>query len=428
MRFETSIHIDAPADSVWDLCADPIAVSRLCGEDLTIRPAEAADQDTGAAPEVGARYRSLIRIGAAIVGGDIMIVHYTRARELAWNSITGIEHRVRLRLRPDGGGTRVTLRFSYDVPGLFGTAVDFAAYPRLRGMLRGALEELARQAEHGQDSAAPQRTFLGSTFAARIVNEAGNIAALRHSGLISPMRPDRLARMALAVNTWGLTLGAAVAAGSVRYGDQAAVDDEFGTVSYTELDRATDAIAVGLVEAGVRDGDAIAVMTRNHRGFLQAVAAAAKAGCDVVPLNTGFSGPQVAQVCRAEQPTAVIADSEFDDAVADAASGRLLVRADPDAGLTPDGLTPDGLTPDGLTLRGLAARHDGQRPPAPEHVGEVVILTSGTTGSPKGARRGAGGSGGSPSLEAPAALLERIPLHAGDRVALARPGYPAYRN
>lgn len=142
MRFATTVHVDAPAADVWSVCADPLVFTRFCGEELAIRAA--TDDEAGSAPGTGARYRSLIRVGAATVGSDVMIVEFTPPREFAWNSITGIDHRVRIRLRPDGAGTRLELRFSYDVPGLFGSVVDLVAYPRLRRILREALKAVSR--------------------------------------------------------------------------------------------------------------------------------------------------------------------------------------------------------------------------------------------------------------------------------------------
>ncbi len=257
---------------------------------------------------------------------------------------------------------------------------------------------------------ATQRTF----------SELGSLAALTRSGLVAPIRPDRLALMGLSALRWGATFGTVVAAGADRYGDTPAIVDEFGTVSYTELDAMVNAAAVGLRYLGVRDGDSIALLARNHRGFLVAAGAAAKAGCDLILLNTGFSGPQIAQVCDDHAVRCIIADRAFESLIESTIHAGQRVIIAPQEPLT----APDRAGP--VTLEWLVASHRHRQPVRPKNQGGIVILTSGTTGAPKGARRSAVGGHGGLSLEAPAALLERIPLRTGDRIALAAPTFHSW--
>jgi fatty-acyl-CoA synthase len=172
------------------------------------------------------------------------------------------------------------------------------------------------------------------------------------------------------------------------------------------MDRRTDAIACGLARLGVGEGDAIGLMARNHRGFVEAAVAAAKLGADVLLLNTAFAAPQLADVVRRERPSVLVHDQEFTGLLAGAARGRRRVLSWRDDGRA---RVP--------TLDDLADAHAGQRPPAPGRHGGLTILTSGTTGTPKGARRGGVGL----TLDAPAGFLSRIPLRAGWRVMIAAP-------
>jgi fatty-acyl-CoA synthase len=249
----------------------------------------------------------------------------------------------------------------------------------------------------------------------RLLRELGNVGVLTHTGIVAPMRPDKLARMALAARTWGPTVAAGVAAGAIRFGDKPMVIDELGELSWAEMDRRTTAIAAGLAAEGVRDGDAVGVMARNHRGFIEAAVAAAKAGADLLLLNTGFAAPQIADVCEREKPTALIYDEEFSDLLASAAEGRRRVLA-----------WTDSDAPDVPTLESLAADHKGASVPGPEHQGRVTILTSGTTGTPKGASRGAPSGGAGATLDAPASFLERIPWRMEMRTQLAAPLFHAW--
>ncbi|GGC55122.1 AMP-binding protein [Hoyosella rhizosphaerae] len=405
MRFELRIDIDAPPQKVWELCADPVGIGRLIGTDMTVEP-----RTPGQEPGLDGRYRVLIKMGAALAGGDVIIVNFTPAREFAWHAFTGVDHRFRLRLRPaQGGRTSVTLRFSYDAPGLLGSVSDLAAYPRLRGMFTRALEAAKKELEEGALSHPPTPSIP-----MRVVRELGNIVVLAKAGVVQPIRPDRLLRIAWAARTWGLSLGTSVATGAVLHPDTPMIIDERGPFSYADADRRTDVIARALLDNGLTEGDIIGVLTRNHRGFIDAVVSAAKIGSDVVLLNTGFSSPQVGEVCLREGVSAIIFDAEFDALLSDCPQNivRIIADAHAKAGVA--------------SLDAFASSNSGRRAPVPGRAGRVTILTSGTTGTPRGANRGAIGASGVVTLEAPAALLDRIPLRAGMRIGLAAPMFHAW--
>ena len=227
------------------------------------------------------------------------------------------------------------------------------------------------------------------------------------SGLVSPVRPDRLVSMALALRRWGMSPATAVAAGAARSPDAVAVVDDAGALTYGELDRRSNAVAHGLLELGVRERDAVALLARNSRQFLIALAAASKIGADLIYLNTGFGAGEIVGVVRAEGVTTVIADEEFEALVGEGAPGVLTVLA-----------WTEGARDDVPTLDGLA---DGvvSPPPVPGHVSRHVILTSGTTGAPKGAPRDAPGM--LASAESMLALMAAIPLRARQVTVLAAP-------
>jgi acyl-CoA synthetase (AMP-forming)/AMP-acid ligase II/carbon monoxide dehydrogenase subunit G len=405
MRFKDQIEINATAEEVWERVADPTAIGRAMGPGMTVQPEEPERP-----AEIGARYRILLSVGAALVGGQVEITEFEPAREFAWVAFTGVSHRFRLRIRPHGRRSVLTLRFAYDAPGILGSLADFAALPRIRSLMEGGMQAIKHSIEEGAPPAPKGPSLLG-----RLTHELGNVGVLARAGIVAPMRPDKLPRIALSANTWGPTLATTCAIGAIRHGDRAIVEDDFGTLRYAEMDRRTDAIAVGLAGLGVSEGDAVGLMARNHRGFIEAMLAVAKLGADVLLLNTAFSSPQITEVCQRERASALIYDEEFADLLHRAAQGRHRVRADGDAG-----------DAGGLSLAQLAAEHAGARPPAPDRSGRLTILTSGTTGTPKGASRGASEGGGLPTLDAPASLLERIPLRAGMRIGLAAPMFHAW--
>jgi uncharacterized membrane protein len=147
MRLGESIVVAAPPKLVWDYIADPAnALHYLSG--ITRWEVE-GDQRSG----LGARYRMLMRVGAAEMGGLVEIVEFSEPRDMAWSSVTGVDQRGRWRLRKAGGGrTRVEFRFAYGVAGagITGYISERVAAPSVRSHLRRSLTELKRQVEQEQ--------------------------------------------------------------------------------------------------------------------------------------------------------------------------------------------------------------------------------------------------------------------------------------
>jgi fatty-acyl-CoA synthase len=225
----------------------------------------------------------------------------------------------------------------------------------------------------------------------RAAHELVNLGILTRRGLARPMRPDQAARIGLAALRWGLTPATLAAAAAIQHGDRVALVDERGTLSFVDLDNRSSALAAGLAAQDLGQGSRVAIMCRNHRGFVDALLALNKLGADALLLNTAFSGPQLVDVLARENVTAVIHDEEFTPVAAQAGLPRIVAWHDEDV----ESPTLDELI-DGEYPAHLATSSRG---------GSVVILTSGTTGSPKGVARP------SPdSLDLLAGLVERIPL------------------
>ena len=113
------------------------------------------------------------------------------------------------------------------------------------------------------------------------------VGALARTGLFALVRPDRLPRMAAAPLRFGAGLAALGAVAAARHPDHPAIADERGVLTYGDLDRRVARIAAGLREEhGVGRGGALAIMCRNHRGFVEAALAGSRCGADLLPLNT----------------------------------------------------------------------------------------------------------------------------------------------
>ena len=131
------------------------------------------------------------------------------------------------------------------------------------------------------------------------------------SGIVRPYGPQTLAGMVGTLHKWGTTPAGGFKTLALRQPDGVAIIDELGEVTFGELHRRTNALAQALKKRGVREGDGIAVMCRNHRGFIETSIAVSKLGADVLFLNTAFAGPQLADVLEREAPRIVVHDEEF---------------------------------------------------------------------------------------------------------------------
>ncbi|MCW2814320.1 MAG: lcfB 9 [Nocardioides sp.] len=233
-----------------------------------------------------------------------------------------------------------------------------------------------------------------------------SLKVLGSAGVIRPYSPATLARLGRTLKAWGTGPAGGFTSLALRVPDQVGIVDELGELTWGELHARSNSLAHALRGLGVQEGDGVAVMCRNHRGFVDASIAVAKLGADTIYLNTAFAGPQLLEVLERDQPRVLIYDDEFADLVARASVEIKVV------GWTDEGSgTTDG-TP---TLESLIESHDSQDLSPPSRHGRIIILTSGTTGTPKGAPRTEAG------VEAAVALLGSIPLKAGYRTHIAAP-------
>lgn len=229
------------------------------------------------------------------------------------------------------------------------------------------------------------------------VSTARAVLELTRSGVVRPVRPDRLLAMGEGLVRYGATVAAGCVAGAARHPDRTAIVDDAGWLSYAELHRRTDRLARALADTGVGPGMRVGVLCRNHRGPVETQIAVGKLGADAVLLNTGLPASQLAAVVEELGLHTVVADEEYVPLVEGCAVVTAWGEGSP-------------------TLEDLIAR-DGRAPlPLLPPTGHTIVLTSGTTGPPKGARRPA-----PHSLAPVAAVLSAIPLRAGGTVMIAAP-------
>ncbi len=243
---------------------------------------------------------------------------------------------------------------------------------------------------------------------------------LWETGMVDFVRPDRAARTLAALHRWGPTPAAAYAGSAIRYPDRAAIVDDRGTLTFAEAHERTNALAHELRRAGISEQDGVAIMCRNHRGFVEATIACSKLGASALYLNTAFAGPQITDVLAREDPAAVIYDEEFAGLVDDGAAARkrFIAWSEPRSGEPAGDATHAHSAP---LLEEMIARGERSDLSPPAEKGRVVILTSGTTGAPKGAARKQ-----PDSLEPVAALFSKIPLKARQTTMIAAPMFHSW--
>ncbi|MFJ6677093.1 AMP-binding protein [Actinosynnema sp. NPDC091369] len=212
--------------------------------------------------------------------------------------------------------------------------------------------------------------------------------------MVQAHRPDRALRSLVEVRAWGPLLGSVLRAAR-HHPEAIAVIDETGPCTYAELRERSTAVARALHAAGIGAGQVVAVLCRNHRDPVEAMLACARLGARVLLLNTGFAAPQLADVVRRERVVALVHDADFAPVLVEVPPAVTRLRTDDFDALV--GSAPD------------------REPPRPARPGSVVLLTSGTTGTPKGAHRELR------SAFAAVDFLDRVPLRTREVTLIAAP-------
>jgi len=238
----------------------------------------------------------------------------------------------------------------------------------------------------------------------RVANEARSLLALRRAGFFERPSPVQTAATLRALRQYG-PFGAASRIAAIKFADLPAISDERGEITFAELDDLTNRAANGLLAMGLGPGRRIGILCRNHRAPLIAAFGASRAGISAVWLNTAFSPRQAKEVAEREGVDLLIHDEEFADAAATME-------------LTLGSLRCLDAEPGDRSFESLLAAADPTLPPRPERPGKIVLLTSGTTGTPKGAPRPE-----PRSLTIPGAILDRMPMRVREATVIGPPIY-----
>ena len=257
-------------------------------------------------------------------------------------------------------------------------------------------------------------TAKAKQYAERGAAELHYARKMFEAGALRLEPPQNILAMLGDIRTWG-EIGMIPALNARRHPKRAAVIDDEGELTFGELDAAAHAVAHELLTMGVRGGDGVGILARNHRWFLVALYGAARVGARIILLNSEFSGPQIKEVSEREGAKVIIYDDEYTAAVSYAEPELGKLRA---LGVNPDSDKPSGSTDE--TLAEVIARGNGRPAPKAGKHPSIIILTSGTTGTPKGANRAA-----PPSLAPIGGVLSHVPFKAGEVTSLPAPMFHA---
>ena len=194
---------------------------------------------------------------------------------------------------------------------------------------------------------------------------------------------------------WG-TIPGLLADAVARRGPAEAVvdltDPDRGRFSFDELDARVAATARGMLAAGVRTGDAVAIWAPNCWEWVVVLLALQSVGGVLVPLNTRYKGREAADILRRSRARLLFTVEGF------LGNDYVSMLRDPEVGDTPHLeqvvlLRTTGDVPDGvLTSEQFVAAGDAVDPAevaarTASLTGDAtsdLLFTSGTTGHPKG--------------------------------------------
>ncbi len=382
---EARVVLGHPPDVVWQIVRAPDWYSRFVPEIAGFEMLAQARQGRGP--------RGMLRVTPAngnVIEVSIQAVVYRAEEHVVWCAVPDDGSWFSLELRPQaGGGTELVVRMMLppsqaDLASALKREIPAAAQ-RLELFLSGRPDP---EEPHAQTKATHLRT-------------AG---ILLRAGVIAPGRPDKVARQLRALARWGATVAGGYTAAAARAANAPALRDERISLTFGQVDERTDRLANALAGLGVRAQDRIALMCRNHALVVEAYVVAGKLGAHLVLLNTGLPAAAVAEVIAAHRPAAVLADDEFGESIASAPGDFVRISTWAESETGPP------------TVEELIEQAAPVRPKPPDRPGRIIVLTSGTTGVPKGARRPT-----PKGLTTAASMLSGLPLRSGDRIVVAAP-------
>lgn len=449
MLLRRSLVIDTSPPAVFDLVSDPDRYEEFQAGITRWEPRTKKKKGKGA------RFKVLMKVGSIEAGGVVRIIEWRRPHLIEWESEQGIDHRGRWEIEASDGGTELALRLEYHLVGPFSGLVERLAGRVIARNVEASLLAARRILEQQPEARRHRKTQDQPDGDEDSVstNPADDIAAgerqqeapatdgppgpaarsqlarsldLLHPRVLRTLRRAGLLGATDAVGSigaapWyigrGPSLGIVSQRNAVAVGNKDAIRDRSGTVTWLELDSRSNRLMHVLQSQGVEPGDRVALLLRNGREFAEALIACQKVGIVAAPLNTWAKRGELKVTLEGARPKMLIYDQK---------------QADQIEGVVPNDLPKvvvgdvSDRAQDGAILYDEAIAGASAAPPLPyardKGSARVVIHTSGTTGTPKGAARDAGVMGVREFI----GLLDTVPLRRDDVMVVPAPLFHSF--
>ncbi|RDH74123.1 acyl-CoA synthetase [Mycolicibacterium moriokaense] len=382
-----------PCPDIWGILAAPDLYPRF------FRGLGACEQVSGTAQQYAVRLST--PRGAVVVREMAMTVRRLGS-EMRLEAIQASRCFVSIRLTPETGGTHIALR-------IFAVGL---LHPDIANVGDNAVKNWAR------DGFLRISEYLDGKQSSLLVN-AGDMGSLHLSvaktmiisGVVRASRPDRGLRQLNSLAKWGFTLAGGITAAAVRSPRNTALVDRYRTSTYADVAERTTCLASGLAASGFTKDSKFAILARNSPAMVECMVAASKLGADLTLLNIGLAARTIEEIISTNVFDAVFVDDELEPQV------RYLPLEIPRISTGPGSAVPHRRSIDDFISVGA----DADPLPPPKQPGKLVVLTSGTTGTPKGARRPTPTGFG-----AIAAMLSRMPLRRNEVMLISAPLFHAW--
>jgi acyl-CoA synthetase (AMP-forming)/AMP-acid ligase II len=336
-----------------------------------------------------------------------VVVHQMRraagrsAMEMRLEAVHQSHSFVSIRLTPEARGTRIAVRIF-----AVGTLHPDFAKVGDNAVQNWVREGLRRVSDYLEGKPSSLLVNMGDAHSLHL----SIVRTMIVSGVVRASRPDLGLRQLNSLAKWGFTLAGGLGAAAARSPRAIASVDRYGTLTYADMAERTTRMAAGLVARGFRRDSKFAILAHNHAAMVECMVAVSKLGADLVLLNTGLAPRAIEEITTHHEVGAIFVDDDFDPQV------RYLPAELPRISTRPNSAVPQRDSIDDVISAGGAGRVV-----PPKQPGRLIVLTSGTTGMPKGARRPT-----PPGFGAVAAMLSRMPLHRDEVMLLCAPLFHAW--
>jgi acyl-CoA synthetase (AMP-forming)/AMP-acid ligase II/uncharacterized protein YndB with AHSA1/START domain len=385
--------LDHPCQEIWDILQTPDRYPRF------FRGLGSCEQVSGKARQFEVR---LSTSHGAVVVHEMRQTVLRPGKEMRLDATQMSRCFVAIRVTPETGGTRIALRIF-----AVGELHPDLAKAGDRAVQNWAREGLLRISDYLEGKQSSLLVNMGDAHSLHL----SVVKTMLVSGVVRASRPDLGIRQLNSLAKWGFTLAGGLGAAAARSPRQIASVDRSGTLTYGDMAERTTCIASGLAAGGYTKDSKFAILARNHSAMVECMVAASKLGADLVMLNTGLAARAIEEIINHNAVDAIFVDDDLEPQV------RYIPIEIPRISTHPNSIVPQR-----RSVADLIAAGAGARPMAPpKQPGKLVLLTSGTTGTPKGARRPT-----PPGFGAIAAMLSRMPLRRDEVMLLAAPLFHAW--